>query len=55
MFIIMWRKPIVLYLTAVVPVRWGDRDKALKFLDRGTAQRVAIQLRLTGPWSIEPA
>ena len=48
-------EPVVLWLCRVSPQAWGDRDRALKFADKGEARRAATSMKLAGAWSIEPA
>jgi hypothetical protein len=45
--------PIVLWLCRISPQAWGDRERAIKFVDKGEARRAAQSIKLAGAWSIE--
>jgi len=34
------------------PERWGEQDQAMRFETRGDARRVALEIGLSGDWSI---
>jgi hypothetical protein len=54
-FVIVRRRgTVTMWLTTVVPQRWGDEDRAMQFSSRADARRAAIVLKLYGNWSIEP-
>jgi hypothetical protein len=46
---------VVMWLRRVSPQSWGDRDRAIKFADKGEARRAAASMKLAGAWSIEEA
>jgi hypothetical protein len=43
------------WLISVEPQRWGERDRATRFETRQEARRAAIEIKLSGDWSIEAA
>ena len=45
---------VVLWLCRISPQGWGDRERAIKFADKGEARRAAASMKLAGAWSIEP-
>ena len=45
--------PVVMWLCRVSPQAWGDRERAVKFEDKGEARRAAAAMKLAGAWSIE--
>jgi hypothetical protein len=47
-------RPVSMWLTAIVPARWGERDSALKFASKGEARRAAVSIKISGAWYIEP-
>jgi hypothetical protein len=47
-------EPVVMWLTSSAPVRWGERDGALKFESKAEARRAAASIKLAGDWFIEP-
>ena len=47
--------PLVMWLTSQVPMRWGEREAAMRFKTKGEAWRVAGTLKVSGAWSIEEA
>jgi len=47
-------EPVIMWLTSLVPVRWGERDGAIKFESKGEARRAAASIKLAGAWLIEP-
>jgi hypothetical protein len=53
--IVRRRGSVTMWLTTIVPQRWGDEDRAMRFSSRADARRAAIVLKLSGDWSIEPA
>jgi len=46
--------PVVIWLTSLTPIRWGGRERAMKFESKGDARRTAAGIKLAGAWSIEP-
>jgi hypothetical protein len=40
------------WLISVEPQRWGGRDHALRFETRQEARRAAVEIKLSGDWSI---
>jgi hypothetical protein len=42
-----------MWLVSVVPQRWREMDKAMRFASRGDARRAAAQINLSGDGSIE--
>ena len=44
---------VTMWLTSVVPMRWGERNAALKLDTKGAAWRVAGTLKVQGAWSVE--
>jgi hypothetical protein len=42
-------------LVSVEPELWGDRDRAMRFETRHQARRAAVEIKLSGDWSIEAA
>ena len=56
MFVIaLQRDNATMYLLTMVPVRWGERDRAMRFRTKGDARRCAATIKIAGAWSIEPA
>jgi hypothetical protein len=51
-FVIVQLGEITLWLTTVVPLRWGDRDRAMVFRTRGEARRAAAEIPFPVPWAI---
>jgi len=49
------RGAVTMWLASMVPQRWSDKDKAIRFASRGDARRAAVQIKLSGDWAIEPA
>jgi hypothetical protein len=49
------RGEVVMFLTTVVPVRWGERASAMRFATKGEARRAAGTIKIAGAWSIEDA
>ena len=49
------RGDVVMFLTTMVPVRWGERGSAMQFATRGEARRGAGAIKIAGSWSIEEA
>jgi hypothetical protein len=47
--------PVVVYLTATAPLRWGERQAAIRFKTNGEARRVAQSLNISGRWAVEEA
>ena len=47
--------PVVMWLCRISPPGWGDRERAIKFADKGEARRAAASMKLAGAWSIEEA
>jgi hypothetical protein len=43
------------WLVSVEPQSWGERDRAMRFETRQEARRAAVEIKLSGDWSIEPA
>jgi hypothetical protein len=43
------------WLASVEPERWGERDHAMRFDTRQEARRAAVQIKLSGDWSIDAA
>jgi hypothetical protein len=43
------------WLASVEPERWGERDWAVRFETRQEARRAAVEIKLSGDWSIEAA
>jgi hypothetical protein len=55
-FVIVRRRgSVTMWLTSIVPQRWGEKDRAMRFPSRGDARRAATALKLSGDWSIETA
>jgi hypothetical protein len=44
-----------MWLLSAVPLRWGDRERAIRFETRGAARRAAVAIKLSGDWAIEMA
>jgi len=42
-----------LYLISLAPIRWGERQKAMRFQEIREARRAAATLNMTGTWSFE--
>jgi hypothetical protein len=42
-----------MWLVSIVPQRWGEMDRAMRFASRGDARRAAVQIKLSGDWAIE--
>jgi hypothetical protein len=56
MFVIaLQRDNVTMYLLTMVPVRWGERERAMRFQTKGEARRCAATIKIAGAWSIEPA
>jgi hypothetical protein len=49
------RGEVVMFLTTIVPVRWGERASAMRFATKGEARRAAGTIKIAGAWSIEDA
>ena len=47
-------EPVSMWLRSSVPMRWGERERALRFVTKGEARRVAVSVRLPGVWFVEP-
>lgn len=48
-------EPVVMWLTSLAPIRWGERNSAMRFPSKDEARRAAASIKLAGAWSIEPA
>jgi hypothetical protein len=42
-----------IWLTTLVPIRWGDRERAMKFHTKGEGRRAAASIKIAGPWFVE--
>jgi hypothetical protein len=49
------RDDLTMYLLTLVPVRWGSRERAMRFHTTGDARRAAAEIKIAEAWSIEPA
>jgi hypothetical protein len=45
--------PVTMWLITFIPMRWGERGKAMRFKTKGDAWRLAGTIRAQGAWSIE--
>jgi hypothetical protein len=43
------------WLISIEPQLWDERDRAMRFETRQEARRVAVEIKLSGDWSIEAA
>jgi hypothetical protein len=46
-------EPVVIWLSAVVPQRWGEQAAARRFRSKGEARIAAQAAKVRGAWSIE--
>jgi hypothetical protein len=46
---------VVMWLTSVLPQRWGERSSARRFPTKGDASRAVKSIKIVGEWSIEEA
>ena len=47
---------VSMWLRSAAPaVKWGLREAALKFATKSEARRVAIMIKISGAWYVEPA
>ena len=54
MFVVgLQRNNAKLYLISLAPIRWGERQKAMRFHERHEARLATAALKMTGTWSIE--
>jgi hypothetical protein len=45
----------IMWLLSIEPQSWGERDHALRFETRQEARRAAVEIKLSGDWSIDAA
>jgi hypothetical protein len=45
--------PMVMWLTSEIPLRWGERVRALRYQTKGAARRFAGTIHVSGAWSVE--
>jgi hypothetical protein len=44
-----------MWLVSVEPQHWGERDQAMRFETRQEARHAAVEIKLSGDWSIHVA
>jgi hypothetical protein len=47
--------PLTMWLTSEIPMKWGERDAAIRFHTKGAAWRAAGRIKINGAWSVEEA
>ena len=47
--------PLTTWLTSEIPLRWGERHDAVRFVTKGAAWQAAGRIRINGAWSVEDA
>jgi hypothetical protein len=55
MFVIaLQRGNVTMYLLSVRPLRWTERERALRFRTKGEARLYAATIKVAETWTIEP-
>jgi hypothetical protein len=55
MFVIIRRRgEITMWLMSLLPQRWSERDRAMRFETRGEARRAAAAIKPAGDCAIQP-
>jgi hypothetical protein len=56
MFVIaLQRGNVTMYLLSATPLRWTERERALRFRTKGEARLYAAKLKTAEAWTVEPA
>jgi hypothetical protein len=48
-------QPVVMWLTTLLPQRWGERENARRLPSKGEAWQAAKSIKISGAWSVVEA